>query len=82
MTGFTLSGNYNNLSIHAKRKNHFGCLFLITGFLSRAQDQAVIQNYISKYKDIAIAKCSGQVYLHLSNWHRVFMRQQPVPACW
>ncbi len=30
--------------------------FLFTGFLSRAQDQAVIQNYISKYKDIAIAE--------------------------
>jgi hypothetical protein len=41
--------------------------FLFTGFLSRAQDQAVIQNYISKYKDIAMQKCSEQAYPHLSN---------------
>ena len=30
--------------------------FLSAGFFSRAQDQAVIQNYISTYKDIAIAE--------------------------
>jgi LysM repeat protein len=30
--------------------------FLLTGFISRSQDEAVIQNYISTYKDAAIAE--------------------------
>ena len=56
MTGFILSGNYNN-SIHAKRKNHiWSAIFLFMGSISRAQDEAIIQNYINTYKEIAIAE--------------------------
>ena len=55
MTVFTSSGNYNKLSMQNVR---FLLIFtfLFTGFISRSQDAAIILNYISTYKDIAIAE--------------------------
>jgi LysM repeat protein len=55
VTAYTLSGSSKNLSMQNVRIILVS-FFSLVGLFSRAQNQAVIQNYIIAYKDVAIAE--------------------------